>query len=103
MTDLAGELAILRTTPQPCEIHREHTPASHINHRHHIWPLGLGGPDIEDNIVVVCPTGHSNIHDLLKYFQMHRGVVPYRIMRRYSMGERKLAELGYERSVRKSM
>ncbi len=103
MTDIAGDHSVLRTTPQPCTMHREHKPASHLNHRHHVWPLGLGGPDIEDNIIVICPTGHSNIHDLMKHYQIHRGKPPYSIVRRYSFKEREYALLGYRRSVRKSM
>lgn len=78
-------------------------PESHINHRHHIWPKGDGGPDIEDNIVVVCATGHYNIHDLLQHYKMLMGKVPYNILRRYSMEERKYAELGYNRLTRKYM
>ncbi len=35
--------------------------------RHHVWPTGMGGPDTEDNIVWICPTGHSGIHELLRH------------------------------------
>lgn len=93
----------LRTTSQPCELHTKHTPESHINHRHHVWPKGDGGPDILDNIVVVCATGHYNIHDLLEHYKMLGGNVPYGVLRRYALGERKYAKLGYDRLTRKSM
>jgi hypothetical protein len=93
----------LRTTSQPCQVHKKHIPEPHQNHRHHVYPLGHGGPDIEDNIIAVCPTGHANIHMLLKDFLLHMGNVPYSILRRYSHGERKAAELGYKRIVRKAM
>lgn len=94
---------VLRTTVQPCLLHRKHMPESHVNHRHHIWPLGEGGPNTEDNIIVVCATGHYNIHDLLAHYKMHRGVLPYSVTKRYSFEERKYAKLGWERIMRKSM
>lgn len=94
----------IRTTSQPCQIHTtRHIPEPHVNHRHHVYPLGDGGPDIEDNIIVICPTGHFNTHDLLAHYRMLQGKVPYAILKRYSVGERKYAELGYNRIIRGSM
>ncbi len=93
----------LRTTSQPCQLHTRHMPESHINLRHHVWPLGEGGPDTADNIVVVCATGHYNIHDLLNFFKMHNGKVPYAVLRRYAIKEREYAELGYKRLTRREM
>lgn len=102
MTD-ADAHSQIRQTSQSCQVHKKHLPNSHINHRHHIYPLGHGGPDIEDNIVIVCPTGHSNIHDLLNTYLMLMGRVPYETLRRYTYGERNIAELGYKRISRKAM
>lgn len=93
----------IRSTTQPCQLHARHMPETHVNHRHHVWPLGDGGPDIEDNIIVACATGHYNIHDLLGHYRMLMGRVPYAILRRYSFEERKYAELGYKRINRKVM
>lgn len=93
----------IRSTTQPCQVHQKHMPASHINHRHHVYPQGEGGPNIEDNIIVVCATGHYNIHDLLSHYKMLMGKVPYSILRRYSLKEREYAELGYKRITRGSM
>lgn len=45
-----------------CEVHGSHRPAVHRTAVHHIWPLGLGGPDHADNKVRVCGTGHDTIH-----------------------------------------
>jgi hypothetical protein len=94
---------LLTTTTQPCQIHNQHVPNSHVNHRHHVWPLGHGGPNIEDNIIAVCPTGHYSIHDLLSHYLMLMGNVPYSILRGYTLEERKYAKLGYDRIMRKSM
>lgn len=91
------------TTSQPCQVHKQHIPSPHVNHRHHVWPKGDGGPDIQDNIIAVCPTGHYNVHDLLAHFKMLMGNVPYTILRNYTLEERKYAKLGYDRILRKSM
>ncbi len=42
-----------------------HRPPVLELHRHHVWPLFLGGPDTDNNTVMVCPTSHQNIHELL--------------------------------------
>lgn len=92
-----------RATSQPCQLHKKHTPEPHVNHIHHIWPIGDGGPDISDNKIVVCPTGHYSVHDLLSHFKMFMGNVPYAILRTYSLEERKIAQLGFDRLTRKAM
>jgi hypothetical protein len=93
----------LLTTSQPCQVHNRHIPEPHVNHIHHVWPKGDGGPDIGDNKIAVCPTGHYSIHDLLREFKIYSGTVPYSVLRRYSYGERKYAELGYKRMTRNAM
>jgi hypothetical protein len=91
--------APLRTTAA-CQVHRAHLPRSHVNHRHHVWPLGHGGPDVPANIVVVCPSGHSNIHELLGLLLKDGGKVPYAVERCYTRRERDVARLGFERIAR---
>jgi hypothetical protein len=103
MSNEADPHTEIRSTTQPCQVHQKHMPETHINHRHHVWPKGDGGPDISDNIIVVCATGHYNIHDLLAHFKSLMGEVPYSIMRRYSMKERFYADLGYKRITRGEM
>lgn len=95
--------SLIRTTTADCRVHTRHTPQPHENHRHHVWPKGMGGPDIEDNIVVVCPTGHYNIHDLLQQYILHGGEPPYAVLRKYAFKERHYAELGFKRLTRKTM
>jgi hypothetical protein len=91
------------TTQQPCTVHNKHTPTSHINHEHHVWPLGHGGPDIAENKIVVCPTGHYNIHALLQEYLTAHGDVPYSLVKTYGKGERDAAKLGYDRITRQAM
>lgn len=46
----------------PCVVHAYHWPPLLETQLHHVWPLGMGGPDVKENKVWVCPTGHRNIH-----------------------------------------
>lgn len=59
-----------------CLCQATHRPAPLEFERHHIWPLGLDGPDTDDNIVWVCPTTHTNIHEILRIF-MRFGLVSF--------------------------
>ncbi len=88
---------------EPCMVHGRHHPIPRLCHRHHVWPLGNGGPDTDDNIVIVCPTGHVNIHALLTAYLAHQGQPPYSDERRYSFHERRIARLGFERITRGAM
>lgn len=99
----AADNVPLMTTALPCAVHGKHIPASHQNHYHHVWPRGTGGPDIKANQVVVCPTGHYNIHQLLDLFLLHSGEVPYSTLRTFAFEERRLARLGWERITRGAM
>lgn len=46
----------------PCGCVKVHQPALRMTERHHIMPLGYGGPDRADNWVTLCPTGHYVVH-----------------------------------------
>ncbi len=52
---------------QTCLCMVTHRPHPLELHRHHVWPLYLGGPDIEANIVWLCPSGHVSCHELLRH------------------------------------
>jgi hypothetical protein len=90
-------------TAKPCEVHTKHVPTTHVQARHHIWPKSEGGPTVEDNLVIVCATGHYNIHQLLRIFIANNGKVPYGTLKPYSRQERALAKLGWQRLTRKAM
>lgn len=93
----------LWTTSTPCEVHREHTPRPHVNHVHHVWPRGQGGPDVPENKVVICPSGHYNTHRLLDELIACRGEVRYAVLKQFAKGERELAQTGYDRIIRQAL
>ena len=64
---------------------------------HHIWPLGMGGSDVAANRVAICPTGHTNVHDLLRAALKGTGVdtLPWEYRRRFHFAERDLARRGW--------
>lgn len=53
-------------------VHREWTPLD----VHHVWPKGMGGPDVAANRVTVCPNAHGAIHEYIRQLIKHGGVVP---------------------------
>jgi hypothetical protein len=49
-----------------CVVHLYHWPPTQEVQLHHVWPLGMGGPDVLGNKIPVCPTGHRNIHKAMR-------------------------------------
>jgi HNH endonuclease len=88
---------IITRTESPCTVHRTHSPRSHTNHVHHIMPKEFGGPTLVGNLVVVCPTGHYNIHSLLDEYLKANGNPAGDVLRGYTYGERGTALEGYNR------
>lgn len=82
---------------QFCNCVTDHNPNPMELHRHHIHPLGHGGQDTEDNEVWLCPTAHSNVHELLRAFLKYEGLPPWEIRKSFGPYIRDLAEQGYER------
>lgn len=93
----------LTQTAQPCIVHGVHKPNSHVNEVHHVWPKGQGGPDIPENRIVVCATGHNSIHQLINEYKAMQGKVPYSLLKQYTVQERAYALLGYQRITRGAM
>lgn len=89
------------TTSQGCQVHKTHRPESHVNEIHHVWPLGDGGPNVPENKVVVCATGHNSIHSLLDHYR--KGTPDPAVIRTYTTQERVLAKLGWDRIQRKAL
>jgi hypothetical protein len=58
--------AVARLAGDQCEVHGWHRPPVLETERHHIQPLAMGGPDVPENKVKVCGTGHANIHRVLR-------------------------------------
>lgn len=75
-----------------CAVHGYHWPKPLRIVAHHVWPLGMGGPDEDTNKVAVCDSGHYNIHYLM--VQLDRtGRLP---MTTGTRKERALATQGWE-------
>jgi hypothetical protein len=58
-------LYALDPAKHPCVLHGTHRPEPLITIRHHIVPLGMGGPNEPGNWLDCCDTGHRNLHTLL--------------------------------------
>jgi hypothetical protein len=93
----------IRQTSAPCQVHERHVPPTHINEHHHVWPKGDGGPDIPENVITVCASGHNSIHLLIDLFKTNQGHIPYSELRTFAYAERRFAKLGYDRITRGAM
>lgn len=60
-----------------CHCSARHQPAPLELNRHHILPLADGGPDVDSNVVWLCPTAHVNVHELLRLFVVRKGALSW--------------------------
>ena len=79
-----------------CRCVGTHTPQPGHPEKHHIWPLGTGGPDTPENIIWVCPTTHTNVHLLEGDWRRAKGEPSWDLRRRYSHFTRELARRAYQ-------
>ncbi len=60
-----------------CVCVNDHRPPVLEYNAHHILPLYLGGPDVPENRVWLCPTTHVNVHEVLRLL-LRDGPLTYR-------------------------
>lgn len=77
-----------------CKCVSKHVPRPLELHKHHVWPLGEGGPDVRENLVILCPTTHSNVHRLWRLYEQNEGRPPWDVLRNYSEYARAIVEKG---------
>ena len=88
-----------------CQIHLTHSPGIaragglFTVERHHIHPLEFDGPDTAANLIYLCPTSHTAVHELLRLMIKSMNQVPWEIRQHYGVAERRVAEDGYARIV----
>jgi hypothetical protein len=70
-----------------------HRPSPTELHRHHVLPLAKpwSGPDVAGNLVWLCPTSHSNVHELLRLYLTCHGRPPAEAVAPFGRYIRKLA------------
>ena len=77
-------LRLSHTAPRvpPCVCVRNHTPMLRISEAHHVWPVGMGGPEHPATLLGLCPTTHDWVHGILRDFvkngwHRHRHTEPF--------------------------
>ena len=65
----AGLLARSHDAGARCLCSDAHRPLVLEYEHHHVWPKGMGGPDVPANLVWLCPTTHTNAHELMRLLQ----------------------------------
>lgn len=88
----AGPLSVPFET-HPCPCRSEHAPSVPWTHAHHVWPKYAGGPDVEANIVYVCPATHDWTHVIWRLFEVYGGVIGRR--REWPLHAYDVARLGW--------
>lgn len=58
-----------------------------------MWPLGMGGPDTAANRLFVCPTTHTNAHEVLRLLVKH-GPLTYRQVQ--TLNDRPVPRFAYD-------
>lgn len=86
------------TTPMSdeCAVH-EHREWVPVN-QHHVWPVGLGGPDTPGNRIQVCANGHYAIHEFMRQLILHGGDVPWKLAQHFGSKVRHYARDGWEQA-----
>lgn len=79
-----------------CSCVADHHPEPAHLEKHHIWPLGEGGPDVAANVVWICPTTHTNAHLLEGAWKRAKGQPTWDVRRRYNYFTRELARRAYQ-------
>lgn len=65
---------------------------------HHIWPVGMGGPNIAANKITVCTNGHYMIHEFLRLLIKYAGEVPWTIAQHFGPKVRSYARIGWQKA-----
>src|SRR6266498_2833553 len=66
MLDVPERVLLHPSEHVACQVHITHQPKALLLEYHHILPLTMGGANTDANKVIVCPTGHYNIHNIMK-------------------------------------
>lgn len=63
-----------------CVVHGYHRPVPARTVRHHIIPMEFDGPTNNENLVLICDTGHYNVHAYIDAVLKNR--VPPKVTRK---------------------
>lgn len=89
-------ISVLEAPNALCRCVGKHIPKPMELHKHHIWPLGEGGPNTKENLLLLCPSTHSNVHRLWRLYERYDGRPPWEFLKSYSEYARWVVERGRE-------
>lgn len=81
---------------QHCKCVIKHVPKPMELHKHHVWPISEGGPDSPHNLLWLCPTTHTNVHELWREYDKMNGRPSWATLMKYSAYCRMIVERGRE-------
>lgn len=68
--------AVSLPEPPPCRCTSDHRPAVLRPDAHHLWPVYLGGPEVQQTMLGLCQTTHANVHRILRAMVKARRLLP---------------------------
>jgi hypothetical protein len=77
-----------------CFCVKRHSPSPAELHRHHAWPLSMGGTE-NGEAVWLCPTSHVDTHELIRRWIEHNGSPPWSVRRYFGRYVQHLAERAF--------
>jgi hypothetical protein len=92
---IAEPLTASPSGERKCLCVKLHNPTPRELHRHHVWPLAEGGPDMPGNLRWLCPSQHSNVHRLWREYQKARAMPDWEILRQYNRYARAIVAEGW--------
>jgi hypothetical protein len=91
MTQEASGPRELAPLGEGCECVSSHSPAAYVPTRHHIVPQSWDGPNVDANLITICPNTHEAVHRLLDTYVRNGGLPDWETRRHFSNFQRELA------------
>lgn len=79
---------------ETCVAHQFHSPRPQRLDEHYLFPLEWGGAEGSER-VLMCQTGHTNVHLLLDEYERAGKTPPWPVRRQFGPGERHLVEAAW--------
>lgn len=103
LAEAADRVNRQKGTPVACGVTLYHRPRPAQIDVHHIWPLGVGGPNLPANRIAACGGCHEAIHKLLREYDRVQGLPAWSVRRRFPRGVQRVAALGWDRITRHAL
>lgn len=96
MTPVTEQERVIVSDSVTCQCVKWHRPKIRIIDYHHIIPLSWDGPNVQTNIIAICPNQHRLVHELLTLYKKREGFVTSKDLQNFPRFTRELAKRGWD-------